>query len=78
MHRRGQCRVLHCDTFHCLDFGVVSTHCFVMACLCVFRREQLLQVLLRVTEAVMKRPQENQRRDSFAESLSSILFRVRQ
>lgn len=38
--------------------------------------EQLLQVLLRVTEAVMKRPQENQKRDGFAESLSSILFRT--
>lgn len=40
-------------------------------------REQLLQVLLRVTEAVMKRPQENQKKDSFAQSLASILFRVR-
>ncbi|XP_026156072.1 ral GTPase-activating protein subunit alpha-2 isoform X2 [Mastacembelus armatus] len=38
--------------------------------------EQLLQVLLRITEAVMKRPQENQRKDSFAESLASILFRT--
>uniref|UniRef100_A0A7N8XSY2 Ral GTPase activating protein catalytic subunit alpha 2 n=1 Tax=Mastacembelus armatus TaxID=205130 RepID=A0A7N8XSY2_9TELE len=37
---------------------------------------QLLQVLLRITEAVMKRPQENQRKDSFAESLASILFRT--
>uniref|UniRef100_A0A4W6DVZ5 Ral GTPase activating protein catalytic subunit alpha 2 n=1 Tax=Lates calcarifer TaxID=8187 RepID=A0A4W6DVZ5_LATCA len=27
--------------------------------------EQMLQVLLRITEAVMKRPQENQRKDSF-------------
>lgn len=42
----------------------------------VFFREQLLQVLLRVTEAVMKRPQENQKRDMFAQSLASILFRV--
>uniref|UniRef100_A0A8C2XBR6 Ral GTPase activating protein catalytic subunit alpha 2 n=1 Tax=Cyclopterus lumpus TaxID=8103 RepID=A0A8C2XBR6_CYCLU len=39
--------------------------------------EQMLQVLLRITEAVMKRPQENQRKDNFAESLASILFRVR-
>uniref|UniRef100_A0A674PC42 Ral GTPase activating protein catalytic subunit alpha 2 n=1 Tax=Takifugu rubripes TaxID=31033 RepID=A0A674PC42_TAKRU len=38
--------------------------------------EQLLQVLLRVTEAVMKRPQENQKKDSFAQSLASILFRT--
>uniref|UniRef100_A0AAQ6A7V3 Rap-GAP domain-containing protein n=1 Tax=Amphiprion ocellaris TaxID=80972 RepID=A0AAQ6A7V3_AMPOC len=38
--------------------------------------EQMLQVLLRITEAVMKRPQENQRKDSFAENLASILFRT--
>ncbi|KAG1936325.1 ral GTPase-activating protein subunit alpha-2 isoform X4 [Pimephales promelas] len=38
--------------------------------------EQLLQVLLRITEAVMKRPQENQRKDSFAHSLASILFKT--
>lgn len=76
MHRHGQCWVVHCESFHCVILGV-STHCFAMVCSCVFRREQLLQVLLRVTEAVMKRPQENQKRDSFAESLSSILFRVR-
>ncbi|XP_047466441.1 ral GTPase-activating protein subunit alpha-2 isoform X3 [Mugil cephalus] len=38
--------------------------------------EQMLQVLLRITEAVMKRPQENQRKDIFAESLASILFRT--
>uniref|UniRef100_A0A673BXP1 Rap-GAP domain-containing protein n=1 Tax=Sphaeramia orbicularis TaxID=375764 RepID=A0A673BXP1_9TELE len=37
---------------------------------------QMLQVLLRITEAVMKRPQDNQRKDSFAESLASILFRT--
>lgn len=39
-------------------------------------REQMLQVLLRITEAVMKRPHDNQRKDGFAESLASILFRV--
>lgn len=39
-------------------------------------REQMLQVLLRITEAVMKRPLENQRKDSFAESLASLIFRV--
>nr|XP_046269818.1 ral GTPase-activating protein subunit alpha-2 isoform X3 [Scatophagus argus] len=38
--------------------------------------EQMLQVLLRITEAVMKRPLENQRKDNFAESLASILFRT--
>ncbi|XP_032402690.1 ral GTPase-activating protein subunit alpha-2 isoform X2 [Xiphophorus hellerii] len=38
--------------------------------------EQMLQVLLKITEAVMKRPQENQRKDSFAESLASLLFRT--
>ncbi|CAL9686317.1 unnamed protein product [Knipowitschia caucasica] len=36
--------------------------------------EQLLQVLLRITEAVMKRPHE--KKDPFAESLASILFRT--
>ncbi|XP_008282416.1 ral GTPase-activating protein subunit alpha-2 isoform X2 [Stegastes partitus] len=38
--------------------------------------EQMLQVLLRITEAVMKRPQENQRKDNFADSLASLLFRT--
>ncbi|XP_015252218.1 PREDICTED: ral GTPase-activating protein subunit alpha-2 isoform X5 [Cyprinodon variegatus] len=38
--------------------------------------EQMLQVLLKITEAIMKRPQENQRKDSFAESLASLLFRT--
>ncbi|XP_073783922.1 ral GTPase-activating protein subunit alpha-2 isoform X13 [Danio rerio] len=38
--------------------------------------EQLLQVLLRITEAVMKRPQENQKKDTFAHSLASILFKT--
>ncbi|XP_028996063.1 ral GTPase-activating protein subunit alpha-2 isoform X3 [Betta splendens] len=38
--------------------------------------EQMLQVLLRITEAVMKRPLENQRKDSFAESLASLIFRT--
>ncbi|KAM4723502.1 ral GTPase-activating protein subunit alpha-2 isoform 2-T2 [Anableps anableps] len=38
--------------------------------------EQMLQVLLKITEAVMKRPQENQRKDGFAESLASLLFRT--
>ncbi|CAL8271972.1 unnamed protein product [Merluccius merluccius] len=38
--------------------------------------EQMLQVLLRITEAVMKRPQEDHRKDAFAESLAAILFRT--
>ncbi|CAB1330771.1 unnamed protein product, partial [Coregonus sp. 'balchen'] len=38
--------------------------------------QQMLQVLLRITEAVMKRPQENQRKEPFAESLAAILFRT--
>ncbi|XP_066526072.1 ral GTPase-activating protein subunit alpha-2 isoform X3 [Hoplias malabaricus] len=38
--------------------------------------EQMLQVLLRITEAVMKRPPEDQRKDTFAQSLASILFRT--
>ncbi|XP_038127509.1 ral GTPase-activating protein subunit alpha-2 isoform X6 [Cyprinodon tularosa] len=38
--------------------------------------EQMLQVLLKITEAIMKRPQENQRKDSFAESLASLVFRT--
>ncbi|KAL4624069.1 ral GTPase-activating protein subunit alpha-2 [Arapaima gigas] len=37
---------------------------------------QMLQVLLRVTEAVMKRSVESQRKDTFAESLASLLFRT--
>lgn len=56
------------------DHGVRCEESWWLTC-CVCR-EQMLQVLLRVTEAVMKRPQENQRKDSFAESLASILFRV--
>ncbi|KAJ8392987.1 hypothetical protein AAFF_G00068910, partial [Aldrovandia affinis] len=38
--------------------------------------EQMLQVLLRITEAVMKRPHENQGKDPFAESLAALLFRT--
>ncbi|KAJ3613041.1 hypothetical protein NHX12_019297, partial [Muraenolepis orangiensis] len=38
--------------------------------------EQMLQVLLRITEAVMKRPQEDHKKDAFAESLAAILFRT--
>lgn len=70
MHRHGQCRVVHGESFHCRIFSQSSL------IVRVFCREQLLQVLLRVTEAVMKRPQDNHKRDAFAESLSSILFRV--
>ena len=42
----------------------------------VFHREQMLQVLLRVTDAVMKRPQEGDKRDVFAQNLAGVLFRV--
>ncbi|XP_053538903.1 ral GTPase-activating protein subunit alpha-2 isoform X2 [Ictalurus punctatus] len=38
--------------------------------------EQMLQVLLRITEAVMKRSQDEQRKDIFAQSLASVLFRT--
>ncbi|XP_072554846.1 ral GTPase-activating protein subunit alpha-2 isoform X2 [Paramormyrops kingsleyae] len=38
--------------------------------------EQMLQVLLRITEAVMKQPTESQKKDAFAESLAAILFRT--
>ncbi|XP_060735762.1 ral GTPase-activating protein subunit alpha-2 isoform X2 [Tachysurus vachellii] len=38
--------------------------------------EQMLQVLLRITEAVMKRSQDDQRKDTFAQSLASVLFRT--
>lgn len=44
----------------------------------VFFREQMLQVLLRITEAVMRRSQDDQRKDTFAQSLASVLFRVSQ
>lgn len=49
---------------------------FSLLCASYYSREQLLQVLLRITEAVMKRPQENQRKDAFSHSLASILFKV--
>ncbi|KAF5909698.1 ral GTPase-activating protein subunit alpha-2 isoform X1, partial [Clarias magur] len=38
--------------------------------------EQMLQVLLRITEAVMKRSQDDQRKDIFSQSLASVLFRT--
>lgn len=36
----------------------------------------MLQILLRITEAVMQKPKENQMKDTFAQSLSGLLFRV--
>lgn len=57
-------------------FKLNSIDIIVIYLLSMFCREQMLQVLLRITEAVMKRPQDNQRKDSFAESLASLLFRV--
>ncbi|XP_041927358.1 ral GTPase-activating protein subunit alpha-2 isoform X4 [Alosa sapidissima] len=38
--------------------------------------EQMLQVLLRITEAVMKRPQEGEKKDVFAQNLAGVLFRT--
>ncbi|KFV19110.1 Ral GTPase-activating protein subunit alpha-2, partial [Tauraco erythrolophus] len=38
--------------------------------------EQMLQILLRITEAVMQKPKENQMRDTFAQSMSGLLFRT--
>lgn len=36
----------------------------------------MLQILLRITEAVMNKPKDNQKRDLFAHSLAGLLFRV--
>ncbi|NXM66853.1 RGPA2 protein, partial [Serilophus lunatus] len=38
--------------------------------------EQMLQVLLRITEAVMQRPKESQAKDTFAQSMAGLLFRT--
>ncbi|NXU34253.1 RGPA2 protein, partial [Drymodes brunneopygia] len=38
--------------------------------------EQMLQILLRITEAVMQKPKESQAKDTFAQSLSGLLFRT--
>uniref|UniRef100_A0A8B9N7E2 Ral GTPase activating protein catalytic alpha subunit 2 n=1 Tax=Accipiter nisus TaxID=211598 RepID=A0A8B9N7E2_9AVES len=38
--------------------------------------EQMLQILLRITEAVMQKPKENQTEDTFAQSMSGLLFRT--
>ncbi|KAM9589890.1 ral GTPase-activating protein subunit alpha-2 isoform 3-T3 [Trichechus inunguis] len=38
--------------------------------------EQMLQILLRITEAVMQKPKEKQIKDLFAQSLSGLLFRT--
>ncbi|KAJ7338337.1 hypothetical protein JRQ81_011317, partial [Phrynocephalus forsythii] len=38
--------------------------------------EQLLQILLRITEAVMSKSKENQIKDAFAQSLAGLLFRT--
>uniref|UniRef100_A0A8C2TVU2 Ral GTPase activating protein catalytic subunit alpha 2 n=1 Tax=Coturnix japonica TaxID=93934 RepID=A0A8C2TVU2_COTJA len=37
---------------------------------------QMLQILLRITEAVMQKPKENQIKDTFAQSMSGLLFRT--
>lgn len=36
----------------------------------------MLQILLRITEAVMQKPKESQVKDMFAQSMSGLLFRV--
>ncbi|NWV08905.1 RGPA2 protein, partial [Ptilonorhynchus violaceus] len=38
--------------------------------------EQMLQILLRITEAVMQKPKENQAKDMFAQSMAGLLFRT--
>ncbi|XP_053102322.1 ral GTPase-activating protein subunit alpha-2 isoform X2 [Hemicordylus capensis] len=38
--------------------------------------EQMLQILLRITEAVMHKPKDNQIKDMFAQSLAGLLFRT--
>ncbi|XP_023587166.1 ral GTPase-activating protein subunit alpha-2 isoform X1 [Trichechus manatus latirostris] len=38
--------------------------------------EQMLQILLRITEAVMQKPKDKQIKDLFAQSLSGLLFRT--
>ncbi|NWS92114.1 RGPA2 protein, partial [Toxostoma redivivum] len=38
--------------------------------------EQMLQILLRITEAVMQKPKESQAKDTFAQSMAGLLFRT--
>ncbi|NXQ29636.1 RGPA2 protein, partial [Alaudala cheleensis] len=38
--------------------------------------EQMLQILLRITEAVMQKPKESQTKDMFAQSMAGLLFRT--
>ncbi|XP_074920611.1 ral GTPase-activating protein subunit alpha-2 isoform X5 [Chelonoidis abingdonii] len=38
--------------------------------------EQMLQILLRITEGVMQKPKDNQVKDMFAQSLAGLLFRT--
>ncbi|XP_054840471.1 ral GTPase-activating protein subunit alpha-2 isoform X2 [Eublepharis macularius] len=38
--------------------------------------EQMLQILLRITEAIMHKPKDNQIKDLFAQSLAGLLFRT--
>ncbi|XP_066034103.1 ral GTPase-activating protein subunit alpha-2 isoform X2 [Chamaea fasciata] len=38
--------------------------------------EQMLQILLRITEAVMRKPKESQTKDMFAQSMAGLLFRT--
>lgn len=36
----------------------------------------MLQILLRITEAVMQKPKESQAKDTFAQGMAGLLFRV--
>lgn len=67
--------ILNSDDMESVIFKCVFARADVLN---VVFREQMLQVLLRITEAVMKRPQGDQRKDAFAQSLASVLFRVSQ
>lgn len=52
--------------------GVINNMSFYFGC----PREQMLQILLRITEAVMQKPKDKQIKDLFAQSLAGLLFRV--
>lgn len=55
---------------------MININCEQKVHFCFGSREQMLQILLRITEAVMQKPKENQIKDTFAQSMSGLLFRV--
>lgn len=55
---------------------MINRNCEQKVHFCFGSREQMLQILLRITEAVMQKPKENQIKDTFAQSMSGLLFRV--